>query len=152
MWLAALETSVITTAASVILADIPLGGNWIWMTNALWLSSAAFQPLLSQPNIFGRRWLILFVIAIYTLGSGICSGSNSGRMLITGRAVQGMGSGGILLAFGAYLRLLVLRHVGLTCYDHTDTIVSDMVPLRYRGNYIAIILLIYGLCLVSVPV
>ncbi|TVY36831.1 Efflux pump [Lachnellula subtilissima] len=146
MWLAALENSVITTAAPAILADIPLGGNWIWMTNAFWLSSAAFQPLLSQfANIFGRRWLTLFVIAIYTLGSGICGGSSSGRMLITGRAVQGMGSGGILLAFGAYFRLLVLEDVELTCYDYTDTIVSDMVPLRYRGNYIAIILLIYSI-------
>ncbi|KAI1349117.1 major facilitator superfamily domain-containing protein [Xylaria sp. FL0043] len=124
MWLAALENTVITTAAPAILAEIPLGDNWIWLTNAFFLASAAFQPLLSQlANLFGRRWVTMSVIAMFTMGSGICGGAKNGATLIAGRAIQGAGSGGILMAY--------------------DTIVSDLVPLRYRGNYIAIILLIY---------
>lgn len=43
-------------------------------------------------------------------------------MLIAGRAIQGVGSGGVTMA--------------------ADVIVSDLVPLRYRGNYIAMLLLV----------
>lgn len=44
-------------------------------------------------------------------------------MLIVGRAVQVAGSGGI--------------------YVIVDIIVSDLVPLRQRGNYMAVILTVY---------
>ncbi|KAK7736131.1 hypothetical protein SLS53_007158 [Cytospora paraplurivora] len=124
--LCALENTVITTAGPSILADFDMGGNWIWVTNAFFLSSAAFQPLNGQlANVFGRRWPTLCVVATFMLGSGICGGATSGGMLIAGRAIQGIGSGGILQAY--------------------DTIVSDLVPLRDRGNYIAVVLLIYSI-------
>jgi MFS family permease len=57
---------------------------------------AAVQPLFGQlANIFGRRKITLIIVALFTLGSGICGGAESGAMLIGGRAVQGMGAGGI---------------------------------------------------------
>jgi MFS family permease len=62
------------------------------------------------------------VLGTYLLGSGICGGASSEAMLIAGRAVQGIGSGGLNMA--------------------ADVIVSDLVPLRYRGNYISMLLLI----------
>lgn len=65
---------------------------------------------------------MMFIFAIYTLGSGIAGGANGGAMLITGRAIQGVGSGGVTMI--------------------NDVIISDLVPLRYRGNYIAILLLV----------
>ncbi|KAI9651473.1 MAG: hypothetical protein M1831_000970 [Alyxoria varia] len=65
------------------------------------------------------------VIAWFMLGSAICGGARDGATLIAGRTIQGLGSGGIVQAF--------------------DIIVSDLVPLRYRGNYVAIILLIYSI-------
>lgn len=63
------------------------------------------------------------IVALFTLGSGICGGASSGAMLIAGRAVQGMGSGGINMI--------------------VDIIVSDLVPLRERGNYMAMVLTVY---------
>lgn len=81
------------------------------------------QPLFGQiANIFGRRHLALFIIGIYVLGSGICGGANSGMTLILGRAVQGVGTGGLNMIL--------------------DVIVSDLVPLRERGLYIAITLMV----------
>jgi MFS family permease len=101
LWLAALENSVLTTAAPVMLEEIPLGDNWIWLTNAFFLASAAFQPLMGQlANLFGRRWLAFTTVAVFMLGSGICGGARNGATLIAGRAVQGIGSGGILMAYG----------------------------------------------------
>lgn len=65
----------------------------------------------------------MIIVAFFTLGSGIAGGATSGNMLIAGRAVQGVGAGGI--------------------YIIIDIIVSDLVPLRERGNYMAVILTIY---------
>ncbi|KAJ4397737.1 hypothetical protein N0V93_001972 [Gnomoniopsis smithogilvyi] len=124
--LGALENTVVTTSLPTIVDKLALDRNYIWVTNIFFLTSAAVQPLFGQlANIFGRRWLTMFIVAVYTLGSGICGGANSGAMLIAGRAVQGIGSGGVNMI--------------------VDVIVSDLVPLRERGNYIAIILTVYAI-------
>ncbi|KAK4161769.1 MFS general substrate transporter [Cladorrhinum sp. PSN259] len=122
--LSALENTVVTTALPFIATQLDLGDNYIWVTNAFFLSGAAVQPLFGQlANIFGRRWITFSIVVLFTLGSGICGGANSSAMLIAGRTVQGMGAGGINII--------------------VDVIVSDLVPLRQRGNYIAVVLLVY---------
>ncbi|KAF1993191.1 DNA repair protein RAD50 [Amniculicola lignicola CBS 123094] len=123
--LTALENTVVSVAMPYIVADLGMGKSYIWITNAFFMCSAAIQPLIGQlSNIFGRRWNMLISVALFTLGSGLCGGSTNGGMLIAARAIQGLGSGGITLL--------------------NDIIVSDLVPLRQRGNYIGVILSIYG--------
>ncbi|KAL2848896.1 DNA repair protein RAD50 [Aspergillus pseudoustus] len=123
--LGALENTVVATSLPTIVRALDIGDNYVWITNAFFLTSAAVQPLFGQvANIFGRRWLTLFIVAIFTLGSGICGGATSENMLIIGRAVQGIGSGGVNMI--------------------VDVIVSDLVPLRERGNFIAIVLTVYA--------
>ncbi|KAI0190863.1 major facilitator superfamily domain-containing protein [Astrocystis sublimbata] len=123
--LAALENTVVAIAAPVILTDLQLGDNFIWITNGFFLSSTATLPLFGQfCNIFGRRVVMLTAIAIFVLGSGICGGASSGAMLIVGRIVQGIGSGGIIMI--------------------TSIVISDLVPLRQRGIYSSMVLAIFG--------
>lgn len=96
------------------------------LANFVFLDSTALTPLFGQLcNIFGRRWVFLFIIALFTLGSGICRGATTGGMLIAGRALQGAGSGRIVLT--------------------VNIIVSDLCPLRNRGPYMALILAIFGI-------
>ncbi|OAA59532.1 Major facilitator superfamily domain, general substrate transporter [Niveomyces insectorum RCEF 264] len=122
--LSALENTVVTTSLPFIATQLDLGENYIWVTNVFFLTSAAVQPLFGQlANIFGRRWITMIIVALFTLGSGLAGGAQNGRTLIAGRAVQGMGSGGINMI--------------------VDVIVSDLVPLRERGNYMAFVLLVY---------
>ncbi|KAI1467234.1 MFS general substrate transporter [Daldinia caldariorum] len=124
--LAALENTVVSIAAPVILTDLQLGDNFIWVINAFFLSSTATQPLFGQfCNVFGRRYVMLTVVGLFMLGSGICGGASTGGMLIAGRAVQGVGSGGIIMV--------------------SSIIISDLVPLRRRGNYSAILMSIFGI-------
>jgi MFS family permease len=63
-------------------------------------------------------------VGIFVLGSGICGGASTGAMLIGGRAVQGVGSGGIIMV--------------------SSIVISDLVPLRERGNFSAILMSIFG--------
>jgi MFS family permease len=65
---------------------------------------------------------MLTSVAIFTLGSGICGGSNSANMLIAGRAVQGIGAGGI--------NMLI------------DLIVCDLVPLRERSQFVGLLFIV----------
>ncbi|KAI9783033.1 MAG: hypothetical protein M1816_001610 [Peltula sp. TS41687] len=63
---------------------------------------------------------MILSVALFTLGSGIAGGSASVAMLIAGRTVQGIGSGGIFML--------------------VDLIVCDLVSLRERGKYLGIML------------
>lgn len=122
--LAAFENTVVATSLPFIVEDLGLGENYIWVTNSFFLTSAAVQPLFGQlANIFGRRWLTMAIVAFFVFGSGLAGGANNAATLIAGRAIQGIGSGGINLI--------------------VDIIVSDLVPLRERGNYISIVLSVY---------
>ncbi|KAK4450286.1 major facilitator superfamily domain-containing protein [Podospora aff. communis PSN243] len=124
--LASLEHTVVTTAAPYILQDLDMKENFIWITNAFFVCSTALTPLFGQLcDIFGRRWVFLVILAIFNLGSGICGGATSGGMLIAGRAIQGAGSGGLVLT--------------------VNIIVSDLCPLRKRSQYMAVILGIFGI-------
>ncbi|KAI1388755.1 major facilitator superfamily domain-containing protein [Hypoxylon trugodes] len=130
--LAALEHTVVITSAPVILTDLQLREDFVWITNAFLICSAAFQPLFGQLcDIFGRRWIYIAIVATFTLGSGICGRARTGGMLIAGRAVQGIGSGGIVLM--------------------NNVIVSDLVPLRERGKYTAVVLAIFSLGISTGP-
>ncbi|KAM0484974.1 hypothetical protein ACHAP7_002995 [Fusarium lateritium] len=121
--LASLEATVVITSLPTIVENLKLGTSYIWVTNVFFLTTACVQPVFGQLcNLWGRKRVMMLIFAIYTLGSGIAGGANGGAMLITGRAIQGVGSGGVTMI--------------------NDVIISDLVPLRYRGNYIAILLLV----------
>ncbi|KAF5015620.1 hypothetical protein F66182_12984 [Fusarium sp. NRRL 66182] len=82
---------------------------------------AAVQPLYGQASdIFGRRIPLIASIAMFTLGSGLCGGASNTAMLIAGRAVQGLGGGGLFVM--------------------VDIIVADLVPLRERQKYMSMIM------------
>ncbi|KAK8037342.1 Efflux pump FUS6 [Apiospora marii] len=130
---ASFENSVIVTAGPAIVEDLEMGEEFIWIMNSFFLCCAAVQPLFGQLcNIFGRRWLMLFAICLFTLGSGICGGASSGAMLIAGRGVQGAGSGGIGM--------------------NVSIIIADLVPLRERGYFLAIIMILYTVGVTTGPI
>lgn len=79
------------------------------------------QPLCGQfANIWGRRWPMISSVVLLIIGSAVCGWATNGAVLIAGRAVQGIGGGGI--------NLLV------------EVIVCDLVPLRERSKFMGIIL------------
>ncbi|KAL6887587.1 MFS general substrate transporter [Trichoderma longibrachiatum] len=118
--MSAIEGTIITSALPSITNALGGGDAYIWIPNAYLLAQVAILPLAGQAsNIFGRRHLLLCAVALFTLGGGLSGAASSMGMLITARTVQGLGGGGI--------NLLI------------ETIVTDIVPLRERGQYMAIV-------------
>ena len=62
---------------------------------------------------------MIFAVALFCLGSGIAGGANEMPMLVGGRTVQGIGGGGITMMI--------------------ELIICDLVPLRERGNILALL-------------
>ncbi|KAH8703892.1 major facilitator superfamily domain-containing protein [Talaromyces proteolyticus] len=118
--LTSLEATVTSTVLPVIVADLGGGDNYIWVANAYFLTMAALQPMFGQlANVFGRRWPIILSTVAFVFASGICGGASNMAMMIAGRAIQGVGGSG----------------VGVLC----EIIICDLVPLRERGLYMAIV-------------
>ncbi|PKY00811.1 MFS general substrate transporter [Aspergillus campestris IBT 28561] len=123
--LAALEGTVTSTALPTIVAELHIGDDYPWVSNAYFLTTACFQPLYGQlSNVLGRRYPMIFSVVLFILGSGICGGATSAAMLIAGRAVQGIGGGGI--------NMLI------------DLIICDLVPLTQRGAYIGLLFVVFA--------
>ncbi|KAJ5158827.1 uncharacterized protein N7500_008478 [Penicillium coprophilum] len=123
--LAAVESTVTSTALPFIADQLHAGKNYVWFVNSFFLTSACFQPLFGQTaNFFGRRWLMIGSVALFVLGSGISGGATNSPMMIAGRSIQGIGGGGINVMI--------------------DMIVSDMLPLRERGNFMGMIFAVFA--------
>ncbi|KAI0469702.1 major facilitator superfamily domain-containing protein [Xylariaceae sp. FL0804] len=131
--IAFIDSTVITTSLPTVTRELGGAGQYVWIANSYLFSCTVPQPLYGQiANIFGRRNPIFFAIALFALGSGLAGGAQSIGMLITGRTIQGLGSGGL--------------------YVLSDIIICDIIPPRYRGPYISAVLSIAAIGITIGPV
>ena len=97
MLLAALDQVMVATALPTIAADLGDVENMPWVVTANLLCATAATPLYGKlSDIHGRRTMMLIAIGIYALGSLACALAPSMLMLILGRALQGLGGGGLM--------------------------------------------------------
>lgn len=80
-------------------------------------------------DIFGRPVCLLASLALFTVGSVLCAFSHNLATLLTGRCIQGVGGGGIII-------------LGLVIF-------TDIVPLRFRPKYYGIMYVFHHTELVS---
>jgi len=101
LFLASMESTVVGTAAPTIVGQ--LGGlqHYAWVFSAFMLASTTTVPLYGKlSDLYGRRKLYLIAMTLFLTGSVLCGMANTMTQLILARALQGIGSGGILpLAF-----------------------------------------------------
>lgn len=123
MFLSALELSAVSTALPSIVHALQ-GDQFVWIGSAYTLCSTAFVPLSGGfAQVFGRRIVMFSSILIFAIGSALCGAAPSMNFLIAGRAVQGLGGGGIA--------------------SMTHIILSDLVPLQERGLFNGLIAMTY---------
>ncbi|KAI0112998.1 major facilitator superfamily domain-containing protein [Daldinia grandis] len=120
-FMASIDSTIITTSLPIVTREVGGGGQYVWIANSYLFACTVPQPLYGQiADIFGRRNPIFVAIALFTLGSGLAGGAHNVGMLITGRTIQGLGSGGL--------------------YVLSDIIICDLIPPRYRGPYMSAVL------------
>ncbi|KAH8920986.1 iron permease [Atractiella rhizophila] len=118
-FLSALDFTSVSTALPTIAEDIG-GDDYVWVGSAYALTSTAWLPWSGGlSHVFGRRPIMIASLLFFGVGSVICGAATSMNMLIAGRAVQGVGGGGIL--------------------SLTEQIACDIVPLAQRGKYMGLL-------------
>lgn len=96
MFLAAVEGTVVTTAASTIARDLSGFDRISLVFSAYLLTSAISTPIYGKlADLYGRKNMITIGIIIFLFGSTLCGFAGSMDMLIGFRAIQGLGAGAI---------------------------------------------------------
>jgi len=97
MFLSSLDQTIVGTAIRTIGDDLHGLDQQAWVTTAYLITSTIATLIYGKlSDIFGRRPLFIFGIAVFLLGSLLASFSTSMLMLAGFRAVQGLGAGALM--------------------------------------------------------
>ena len=133
LFLGALDVTITATAVPTITAYFHSSSAYIWVGSAYLLGNAAFVPTWGKvSDIFGRKPVLLAAIVVFWVGSLICAVSSSMGMLIVGRAIQGVGGGGIIVM--------------------PNICVSDLFSVRNRAFYLAILSVVWSVASAIGPI
>ncbi|KAL7411710.1 major facilitator superfamily domain-containing protein [Mrakia frigida] len=116
-FLAAVDSTIITTALPTISADLKgTGSDYSWVGVSYLLSSSALTPAWGQlSDVVGRKQVYFPSIIVFLIASALAGAATSMPFLIGARALQGIGGGGIMTM--------------------TSIILSDCVTLEQRPTY-----------------
>lgn len=104
-----------------------------WAGTSFLLTSTVFQPSFCElSHIFGRKPLVLLALLFFTVGTIVGGTANGFGALLVGRSLQGVGGGGIIAL--------------------TEVIVTDLIPLRLRGQWFGFISAMWSVGSVTGPI
>ncbi|PNS21212.1 hypothetical protein CAC42_3550 [Sphaceloma murrayae] len=135
--MAALDATSLSVALSSIAQE--LRGTAIeafWAGASFLLTGTVFQPIVgSLSGIFGRKPVLLTSPVLFLIGAivAVVAGRVNDAMtvMLISRSIQGVGGGGIIVL--------------------AEILPTDLVPLRLRGNYLAMIGAMWALGSVGGP-
>jgi EmrB/QacA subfamily drug resistance transporter len=132
MLLAMLDNLIVGTALPTIVGE--LGGleHLSWVVTAYTLATAVSTPLWAKfGDLFGRKYVFMTSIAVFMVGSALSGLSQDMGQLISFRAIQGLGAGGLMVSAMA--------------------IIADLVPPRERGRYQGLMAAVMPLAFIGGP-
>jgi MFS family permease len=119
--MAALDATSLAVAIPKI--TLSLHGTAIegfWFGTSFLLTSTVFQPVFgSFSDIFGRKNMVYTSLVLFGVGAILAAVAHDTALMLVGRSIQGIGGGGVLVL--------------------SEIIVTDLVPLRFRGQYYSLI-------------
>jgi len=116
MLLAALDQTIVATALPTILGDLGGVSRYAWVVTAYLLTSTVSVPLYGKfGDLYGRKNIFQTAIVIFLIGSMLCGLAHNMLELVTFRALQGAGAGGLMAL--------------------AQAIIGDIVAPRERGKY-----------------
>lgn len=114
MLLAALNQTIVATALPDIVADLGGFEHYSWVFSAYMLTSTITVPLYGKlSDVYGRRPFFLLAIVLFMAGAVVSGLAPTMTVLILGRALQGLGAGGLIpLAMAVIGDLIAPRERG----------------------------------------
>ncbi|GAA0905721.1 MDR family MFS transporter [Virgisporangium aurantiacum] len=132
MLLASLDQTIVSTALPTIVGELHGVSHMAWTITAYILAATIVMPVYGRlGDLIGRKLLFLGGIGLFLAGSAVAGAAQDMTMLIIGRAIQGMGGGGLMIT--------------------SQAIIADLVPPRQRAKYMAPIGAVFGLSSVAGP-
>jgi len=132
MLLAMLDQLVVGTALPRIVGDLGGATHLSWVVTAYVLASTITTPFYGKlGDMYGRKKFFIAAIIIFLAGSALSGLSHSMAQLITFRAIQGLGAGGLMVGAMATI--------------------GEIVPPRERGKYMSYFMVVMMLATVGGP-
>ncbi len=132
MLLASLDQMIFSTALPTIVGELGGVNHMMWVISAYLVAETIMLPIYGKlGDLVGRKYLFLGAMVVFLLGSVIGGIANSMLLLILGRAVQGIGAGGMMIL--------------------SQAIIADIIPARDRGRYMGMMGGVFGLSAVLGP-
>ncbi|KAI9290801.1 MFS general substrate transporter [Neoconidiobolus thromboides FSU 785] len=117
---AAVDETIVATALAAITKEFNSSGEVTWIAGAYLLTMTAFEPLYGKfSDLFGRKYCLLFSLALFLIGSIVCGTATNLLVLIIFRALSGVAAGG----------LIALAYI----------VVADIIPIETRSGYTSLI-------------
>ena len=130
--ISSLDQTIVSTALPTITGELHGLDHLSWVITAYLLTSTIGLPIYGKlGDLLGRKSVFVFAIIVFLLGSALSGQANSMAELITYRALQGVGGGGLIIG--------------------AQAIIGDIVPARQRGRYMGLIGAAFGVASVSGP-
>ncbi|MBY8858175.1 MFS transporter [Nocardia sp. CA2R105] len=132
MFLAGLDQTIVGTAMPTIVGHLGGVEYMAWTATSYLLATTIVMPIYGKfGDMFGRRWLFLFAIAVFTAASIGAAMSTGFWEFVVFRGLQGVGGGGLMIL--------------------AQAIIADVVPAKDRGKYMAPMGAIFGITSVAGP-
>jgi MFS family permease len=129
-FLAELDQTIVATALPTIVGDLHGASHLTWVVTAYLLATTVSTPLWGKlGDQYGRKTFFQSAIVIFLVGSALSGFSHTMLELISFRAIQGLGAGGLIIG--------------------AQAIVGDVVSPRQRGRYQGLFGAVFGVATVS---
>jgi EmrB/QacA subfamily drug resistance transporter len=130
--LAMLDNLIVSTALPRIVGELGGVAHLSWVVTAYILASTITTPFYGKlGDMYGRKKFFIAAIIIFLAGSALSGLSQSMGELITFRAIQGLGAGGLMVGAMATL--------------------GDIVAPRERGKYMSYMMVVMMLATIGGP-